>query len=395
VPRAERPTRARTTSAKARPWWASVIGSRSTWLGVAWLACGQSSASATEFRGGGRLQSSFVHDGNIVEATVDSNRTADSFLRILGEVRLRAGRLPLDSRAELMLRGFSESYLDHPAVDRRQGEVDLPWCIASDVTRRRFEIEAGRGARAYPDSSGRGHHRNWGRAPGAVPAGPHGSLVARFETWQLDFLGTPQIDRAGTGFDLAYEHRLSPRNTLRTGLELGSVRCGWLSQSLVVHGDGQDPPVTSVEGRSHRRDQYRFLHAGWRRIGRLVLQLQVGYRVQASNSFDGAFRRPEATWLVSRPLAGRVIGQFYGNLEHTTYDERRIGGVVAVFPGKINAGEDDNTVALRLARPIGKGWDLDARVGWYRNESVDIGVYYRKRVVSIGVTRNFGEASGF
>jgi hypothetical protein len=361
--------------------------------GLTLLAAVVIPAQAGEFRGSGRLQSALVHDDNVFEAMDAGGRRADSSLRFLGDGRLAVGALPLGSRADLSLRVLSESFRDNPAEDRRQGEAGLAWDIASATARRRFALEAGYGLRAYPDSTSRGHHRAWGRVTGVVPVGPRGSLVGRFDVWQLDFRTASRVDRvdqAGGGFDLSYEHPVGRHLVLQGGLELSGVHHGVKSLRFVPR---QKPPVLDPDLGPDRRDQGRFLHAGIRRTGRLVLQVQAGIRTQASNSIDGVFHRPEATWLISWPLGWSVIGQCYGSLKHTEYTALRGEQVTRI--GEIEAGEDDNTIAVRLARPLGHGWDLDARAGWYRNEALFVGVYYGKRVISLGLSRNFGSSSGF
>jgi hypothetical protein len=359
-------------------------------------------ALAAAWHGGGRLQSSLVRDSNVFEAIEAAGRRTAGSLRLLGDAELRASELPFSSRAEISLRGLAESLQDYPKEDRRQGEASLSWSLASATGRHRLALEAGYGQRAYPNSSSRsdsssrpdsssgGHHRTWGRFVGAAPVGPRGSLVGRLDLWQLDFGRTARIDRTGGGFDLSYEHPRGPRLVLRGGLELGTVRHGFQSLRL---DRGSDPPTISFG--ADRSDHYRFFHVGFRRTGRLVLQAQAGWRSQASNSLDGAFRRPEVTWLVSRPLGWRVIGQFYGNLEHTAYTARALRDFYIDRTGEIEAGADDNTIVLRLIRPVGHGWNLDAQLGWYRNESALVGVYYRKQVISLGISRSFGSASGF
>jgi hypothetical protein len=358
-------------------------------------------AMAGALRGGGRLQTSFVHDSNVFEAIeVVGRRTAGS-LRLLGEVQLQATELPLSSRAGFSLRGLTESLHDYSSENRRQGEAALSWDLASATGRHRLALEAGYGLRTYPnslrpnsairpDSSSGGHQRTWGRFVGVAPVGPRGSLAARLDVWQLNFRRTARVDRAGGGFDLAYEHPWGQRLVLRGGLELGTVRHGFPSLRV----DRGSDPLTIGFG-ADRLDHYRFLHVGFHRTGRLIFQAQAGFRLEASNSIDGAFRRPEVTWLVSCPVGWRVVGQFYGSLERTTYTEPALRQFFVPRTGEIEAGDDDNTIVLRLARPIGHGWDLDARLGWYRNEALLVGVYYRKQVASFGISRSFGSSSGF
>lgn len=345
---------------------------------------------AAEFRAGGRLQSALVHDDNVFEAMDAAGRHADSSLRLLGDGRFAVGALPLGSRAEISLRVLSESFRDKPSEDRRHGEAGLAWDLASATARHRLALEAGYGQRTYPDSTIRGHHRAWGRATGVIPVGPRGSLVGRFDVWQLDFRSTARVDQAGGGFDLSLEHPAGRHVVLQGGLELNVVHHGAPSVRFVPR---QKPPELDTGLCPDRRDQGGGFHAGFRRVGRLVLQAQAGFRMQSSNSVDGTFHRPEVTWLVSWPWGWRVHGQVYGSLKHTDYTALR--GMDVTRTGEIDAGEDDNTIAVRLARPLGHGWDMDARVGWYRNEAAFVGDYYLKRVISVGLSRSFGSPSGF
>lgn len=359
-------------------------------LGVALFGVVVGPSRAGDFRVGGRTQSALVRDDNVLEASLSDSTQTDAALRLLGEGWLIAEALPLESRAQLSFRGLAESFQDHSAEDRRQGEASLWWDLASVTARRRLTLEAGYGLRAYAGSPTRGHHRAWGQITGTAPVGPRGSLVGRLDVWQLDFRRTARTDRTGGGFDLSYEHPCRRRLVLRAGLELGAVGHGVESLRLDRSTDPQDLVIGA-----DRRDRSRFVHLGFRRNGRLVVQAQAGLRIQASNSVDGVFRRPEVSWLVSRPLAWRVSVQCYGNLSRTTYTESVLRRVLITRTGEIEAGDDDNTVVLRCARPVGYGWDLDARVGWYRNEALLVGVYYRKQVVSVGISRNFGSPSGF
>jgi hypothetical protein len=354
------------------------------------LAVLVSPAPAAEVAGSGRVQTAAVHDDNVLEAMDPGGRRSDDCLRILGDGRLDIGALPLGSRAEMSLRVLSEWFRDYPAEDRRQAEASLAWVAASAATRRSLALEGGYGLRAYPDSTIRGHHRVWGRATGAVPMGPRGSLIGRFDLWQLDFRSTARVDQLGGAFDLSMEHPVARRLTLQGGLELSAVHHGVGALRFLP---SQDPPELDPNPGPDRRDQGSFLHVGFRRAGRVILRAQVGYRTQTSNSIDGALRRPEATWLVSSPLGWRVTGQFYGNLKHTRYTALR--GMQVTRTGEIDAGDDDNTIAVRLARPLGGGWDVDVRGGVYRNEAAFVGAQYRKRVVSMSVSRSFGVPSSF
>jgi hypothetical protein len=332
------------------------------------------------------VQSSLVRDDNVREATEDSLARADESLRLLGELRLDAGALPLDLSGAVSVRLLSESFRDLPSEDRRQLESTLSLGLAPASGRGRASLEAGYGMRAYPDSTSRGHRRGWGRITASAPVGPRGSLVGRLDAWRLDFRSTGRVDRTGGGVDLSYEHPAGAGIVLSGGLELGAVHHGI---GRFRRGSGEDPPVLDLA--TDRRDQVRFFHLGARRVGRLVVRAEVGYRSQASNSIDAALHRRELTWLVSYSPGWGVTGQFFGNLEKTTYTEAALRDFDITRTGD-DLGENQNTVALRLARELVRNWDLEVRTGWYRNEGLLVKGYYRKQVTSVGLSWNFGSS---
>ena len=78
-------------------------------------------------------------------------------------------------------------------------------------------------------------------------------------------------------------------------------------------------------------------------------------------------------------------------LEGTHYRNQRFLDAWPVQrPGQLEANPDDNLVALRLARPIGRGWSAEGRLSWYRNESLVVREYYRKRIWTLGLTWETG-----
>jgi hypothetical protein len=78
--------------------------------------------------------------------------------------------------------------------------------------------------------------------------------------------------------------------------------------------------------------------------------------------------------------------QLRGRVETTSYRDSGLADVYILRAGENQeAGEDNNSLQLRLRRPIGTGWSIEGRVSWFRNESLLVGSFYRKTVGSLGV----------
>jgi hypothetical protein len=350
-------------------------------------------ASAGTWSSGLRLQNSIGHDSNALETLEARRRQGDEFLRILGEGSLALADLPYGFGAELNVRAFLERYSTQPREDRAHGEARLAWESRGPGFENRTRFEFGLGARDYPDSSSRNYARGFGRIATGLKLGSHGVLVPRLEYWTLDFRRTLRRDEIGRRLDLTYERRIRTWLVLEEGVELGGVHHGLHALKLVSRDPDQIPELDL--NTSDRRDSYRLAHVSLRLLRRGLIRVEYAYCSQGSNSMDAALRRHEFRWLASHPLPLRLVGQFYGNLEHTTRTDRDLGRVVVLQSGEREAGEDDNTIALRLSRSIGRHWTLEARHAWYRNESLLIGNFYSKRVLTAGLSWESGTLSGF
>jgi hypothetical protein len=185
---------------------------------------------------------------------------------------------------------------------------------------------------------------------------------------------------------------MAERVVLSGGLEFGSVYHGF--RSLQIDPEAEGAGVGGVVLGPDREDHSRFVHLDVRRVGRVLVRLQYGYRVQGSNSIDGETRRGEMSWLFSGRLPYRITGQCYGNWGRKRYTNSDLENVLVVRVDNIEASEDDNTIALRALRPLTRHLTLDLRAGWYRNESYFIGEYYNKTVASAGLAWEMDSSSG-
>lgn len=340
-----------------------------------------------------RLQSAVGHDNNVFEQLESENRIGDSFVRLQADGRLAWRRAAGRWRGELLGRALMESYAAEPAEDRRQGECSAALGVSDRRGARRLLLEGGISGRDYRSAPSRNHWRGWGRILSGISIGPRGTLVGRFDLWSLDFRRTGRRDRTGGAFDLSYEHPAGRELVLAGGLELGTTRHGVASIQL-ERGEIPGEPSRLLEG-PDRLDQVRRVHLGVRRLGRLLLRAQYGYRSQSSNSIDGEYRRHEISWLLSAALPAGLHGQFYGNRGHTRFTHPALDDYFIPRVGEIEAGEDDNTVAVRISRGILGAWSADLRAAWHRNESLLVGDYYDKVVATAGISWESGNPSGF
>ncbi len=349
-------------------------------------------ARAADVTGGLRLHTSGGWDDNVFESLEARSRQGDSFLMLLGDGHVALAGLPLGVNADLAFRGFTQVYGSYPKENRRQAEGQAELDFRGLGARGRSRLEFGAGGRQYPDSLSRDYQRKWGRLTTALGLGPRGSLKCRLDLWTLDFRSTAPLDQTGVGFDLSYEHPLRSWITAEEGLELGGVQYG-IQSIEEVQTDLESPPTPELG--PDRSDSYHLLHLGLRFLRGGMAQIRYAYRMQDSNSIDGAYDRHELQWLFSYGLPGGLMGQFYGNLESTRYTNPDLGQILILGSGEADARGDDNVVALRLSRTFGLHWSVDLRQAWYRNESLLIQNYYRKQVASAGVTWEVGSPSSF
>jgi hypothetical protein len=72
--------------------------------------------------------------------------------------------------------------------------------------------------------------------------------------------------------------------------------------------------------------------------------------------------------------------QFYGNVELRKFSE-----TVAGLAGTLDVEDtDNNVVVLRLLKEINGHMDVEARYGYYRNQSIDLNAFYNKHTYSLG-----------
>ncbi|MEZ4648794.1 MAG: hypothetical protein R3E97_08410 [Candidatus Eisenbacteria bacterium] len=338
---------------------------------------------------GARLQSAGGWDSNPHEATAEHE--GGSFFRAQGELGCaRAFETPFARRAELSVRGFDERYMELPVEHRAQ--LELRFRMDQSIGKRggAGRLELSTRNRAYPDTTQRNFSRDRVRWDGRFRLGPKGTLRPSVNYDQLDLEGSAEDDRKSFGVGMAYDWRLRPEWIVFGGLELGGV--AYDRPSIVrVPTDGQP-----VEYGSDQSDAVRRVRVGARFLGKTVAQVEYGYLSQSSNSLGASFGSHQLQWIVSRSLVGQIRAQFFGSIESRQYRDDELDDIEILLPGEeLEARDDNNLVAVQVARSVGDRLELHVRQTWFRNETIRIGTYYRKAVWSAGLTWQFGRLSGF
>ena len=337
---------------------------------------------------GARLQSAGGRDSNPAEATAAHD--GDSFFR--AQVELGAAReftTPFARRVELTLRGFDERYMERAEEHRAQFELRLR--LDQSIGRRggtgRWELTTR--SRVYPDSTRRDFSRDRVRWDGRFPLGPKGTLRPSFTYDQVDLHVSDQDDRKGIEVGLGYDWRLTPSWVTFGGLDLGGVR---YDRASIQELPPEEAPVLGPK----QSDERRRARVGVRHVGRTVAQIEYGYLSQSSNSLGTSFGRHELHWIVSRALLFGVRGQFFGNIESTHYRDDELDDFEIFLLGEeLEARDDNNLVAVQLARSVGDRVGVHVRHTWFRNETFLVGTFYQKTVWSAGLTWQLGRLSGF
>jgi hypothetical protein len=326
---------------------------------------------ASVLRGAG----SWGWDSNVLEEMDAKRRVQDSFLRLLVEAApepFRLGRQSLGLRA----RGLTERYFHYASDSRYQAEGSL---LATRQTGRAASLWlSGRGEfRSYPDNTDRNYQR--GNATLGVAAKARGGdFNFAWALRGLDYRRTPRFDRKAQAVTLDY------RRAVRRRFEFsGTAEFEWSRYGRdAVRWPPEETDVTSRQQRDRGREarlavQYM---RGW------LFETFVAWEQVRSNSYGYSLGRRSLGGMASGWLPGDLLLQVRGRVESTSYRDSGLADVYVLRAGENQeAGEDNNSLQVRLRRPVGPAWSLEGRISWFRNESLLVGSYYRKTVCGLGI----------
>ncbi len=298
----------------------------------------------------------------------------DSFYRLHGDLtsrQFRAAGFLLSGRFQ----GLFERYVRYDTESRLLGEgeaaIDRPVGDASFWARARWE------GRAYPDSGKRDFHTDLLILGTTVPF-RGGRLSFSGVREGIDYGRTGPFDRRANGFAGVFRRSFHRRLDGSIGFDFDWSRYG--RPAIRIEPSG---PLAV----GHQRDRARAARLTARYLRGFLYETELVWESVRSNSFGYSVGRRSATVSVTGWLPASVLFQVRGRLESVDYHDTGLDRVFVFGTGEAqDRGEDNNVLALRARRALLRNLALEGRLSWYRNESLLLGSYYRKRAASIGLT---------
>lgn len=334
-------------------------------------------ASATTLRAAPSLRGalSWGWDDNVREAMDPREKGSDRFLRILVDASPgRAGFRGFQTASRL--RGMVERYDRYATESRLQGE------LTGEVVR---AIGAGGSlwasawieGRAYPDSLPREYRRS-STSIGAAAPFHRGRVGLGLSDRTIDYRRNPGLDRRGDAFAVDYRRGFS--NGLDAHLWVEFEWSRWNRSAIKQIA----PDIFETAGR--QKDRSREMRFTLRYLKGALFETTFGWESVRSNSFGYSVSRRRIEGAVTGILPGSVTAQIAGRLEGASYHDRDLDRVFVIRSGEdVEAGEDSNSLTLRIRRQLIPRVLLEGRASVFRNESLLVGSRYDKRVASIGL----------
>lgn len=229
---------------------------------------------------------------------------------------------------------------------------------------------------SYPDSLNRDYQRRRVEISFRKTFESRLSLSIHGDTRWLDYRETQRTDEKGWGIRLAGGHPL---------------RWGWHGEGTFRIGEDRFGRRSLKPRREPEGDHYEYelgpdQKDGVRTVGLSLRRLRpfifrTGYTLTArsSNSFGFSQIRHEFSMLASLALPWTMDLQILGTLQSARYTDSGIDTVYVLRAGEdVEARDDNNSLTLRLRRPLRDGPIIELRAAWYRNESLLVGRYYDK-----------------
>lgn len=147
-----------------------------------------------------------------------------------------------------------------------------------------------------------------------------------------------------------------------------------------LRGPDDDPANIAAPDRPRQIDLSNEVGIGVAVLGGFGFQARYRFRVNDSNSFGFDYYSHIMNIQIAQQLPWRMIAQFYGNVELRNFSE-----TVAGLAGTLDVEDtDNNVVVLRLLKEINGHMDVEARYGYYRNESINLNDFYNKHTYALG-----------
>ncbi|WP_223642554.1 hypothetical protein [Corallococcus sp. EGB] len=183
----------------------------------------------------------------------------------------------------------------------------------------------------------------------------------------------PTADFGGPELGVLGRYRLTPRHTLSVFGEWGSRRYGPLARPFPGH--------TTSPGR--RQDGALVAGAGWAYRGPVKLSLSYAFQEVSSNSFGETAMRHRLTASAGVRLPWRLTLLAQGTLGFSRYPDG-----IYLSPEIILVDEDEgqNSLSLKLARPVSARVDLELSWGLWSTRLPRNDLHYTRQVFGVGFT---------
>lgn len=118
-------------------------------------------------------------------------------------------------------------------------------------------------------------------------------------------------------------------------------------------------------------------------LGDVSVQADYRYRFVDSNSFGFTYQSHNVGLQLLRRFPWDMLAQFYGQVELRSFSEP-VPNLTGA--GTLDTGDAANNVfLLRFVKDVTPNSSIEARYGWYRNESITLNDFYTKNIYSIGI----------
>lgn len=314
-------------------------------------------------------------DDNVREAMEPRLKRSDRFLRLMLDASPDRARYR-GFQGAARLRGLAEQYDRYGTESRIQGE--LTGEVVRGIGRgRTLWLNAWLEGRDYPDST----PRNYGRSSlsaGASAPFHRGRVGAGLSARTIDYRRNPGLDRRSDAF--AVDYRRSFANALEAHLWTEFEWSRWNRYAIKQIAPDLFAPSGKQKDRSREiRLTLRYLK-GW------LYEATLGWESVRSNSFGYSVGRKRIEATVTGWLPGDIMVQMRGRLEGASYHDRDLGRVFVIRSGEdVEAGEDSNSLTIRIRRQLVPRVLLECRGSIFRNESLLVGSRYDKRTASLGL----------
>lgn len=342
----------------------------------AWLALTAPPASGGQ--GAARISLAVFGDSNVFES--DSAAVPDRIGRVWAEMggRVRpAGRLALSADYS----GGADVYSAHPSETRH---VHAAGFSAETGTRKAFSAGAElRGRTKTFLRDGRGYAA-WNASP-YVRLNLFGRAVMRLGWSAGGFDYTPSS---------AFDFRSSEWSAVVESSPLPSVKWSFRACSRSLEFERRAVGRTGLETPEpewlfldeRQRDRMWETAASIEAYRYALWTCRFTLQGNRSNSFGYSYRDPFLEFGFGKLLPWGLNVRAFWTHRRKTYADG-LGALLRVRP---DAEDETNSQALvDLSRRFGNGWTGRMRAARYRNESPIRALYYRKTIVSLGLTREW------